>query len=613
MLQMNRLVLQYQNCCHLSLFSASHYSSRITYKPTASLISSTGHDQSGFGTLMPSARSFSSKTDQPDNHDSKTGPVERKQQSNDYRNKHGSHDRADLLGRPFANRDIDNRWQGLLHDRKQSNDSTMGFPSYSGPVVSLHSAMQSNVPKPYFPNDRSSFPTHNNMPGGGVKAQQKFLYGGLHSTHPSNQKREESYPVKFAVPVHATTEAETHNQPVSIEYQETKQNGFDTDNRNQTVYENGEESDMSVSHIQASASTPSNASQIYASSINKQGTLDSLQNTHFTRYFSHGSTLAPQPEVTYVSPCPQGIQGNDCVYFQQWMESCLRYGLTNCEEQLENLKSGRKTLQQVLDEQQKIIEEAALNMKSKTSLNGATTTTAVAIHSANEEHLLNKHRSVSDVYQKHHQDSKDEQKAVEPAFEGWMQTALNRIRTVSLRPQQLQYRLHHHHHHHHHQQQQRTFSTSNWFSNSKGPITPENKTETQQTSTTIPAPDTVSSTSDAPIELTRRQQLQRAVKEYGSTVMVFHITISLMSLGGFYLAVSSGIDLVGLMMKLGIGENILKSRLATGASTFVVAYAVHKVFAPVRIGITLSATPLIVKYLRLKGILKPPKPKPISK
>ena len=39
-------------------------------------------------------------------------------------------------------------------------------------------------------------------------------------------------------------------------------------------------------------------------------------------------------------------------------------------------------------------------------------------------------------------------------------------------------------------------------------------------------------------QLTRRQKLQKAVKEYGSTVMVFHVTISLMSLGTFYLAVS---------------------------------------------------------------------------
>lgn len=48
-------------------------------------------------------------------------------------------------------------------------------------------------------------------------------------------------------------------------------------------------------------------------------------------------------------------------------------------------------------------------------------------------------------------------------------------------------------------------------------------------------------------------------------------------------------------------------KLATNASTFVAAYAVHKVFAPVRIAITLSASPFIVTYLRRIGFLKPPK------
>lgn len=106
-------------------------------------------------------------------------------------------------------------------------------------------------------------------------------------------------------------------------------------------------------------------------------------------------------------------------------------------------------------------------------------------------------------------------------------------------------------------------------------------------------------------QLSRRQKLQKAVKEYGSTVMVFHISISLMSLGAFYLAVTSGIDMSSIMSYFGANEKIQQSQLATGASSFVVAYAIHKVFAPVRIGITLSATPLIVRYLRLKGILKP--------
>lgn len=47
--------------------------------------------------------------------------------------------------------------------------------------------------------------------------------------------------------------------------------------------------------------------------------------------------------------------------------------------------------------------------------------------------------------------------------------------------------------------------------------------------------------------------------------------------------------------------------VAAGVSTFVLSYAIHKVFAPVRIAITLSATPFIVRHLRKIGVLKPPK------
>ena len=65
--------------------------------------------------------------------------------------------------------------------------------------------------------------------------------------------------------------------------------------------------------------------------------------------------------------------------------------------------------------------------------------------------------------------------------------------------------------------------------------------------------------------------------------------------------------MVGLLGKLGVGQSILESRLAAGTGTFVVAYAVHKVFAPVRIAITLTATPLIVRHLRRIGFLKVPK------
>ncbi|KAB0802247.1 hypothetical protein PPYR_04433 [Photinus pyralis] len=109
---------------------------------------------------------------------------------------------------------------------------------------------------------------------------------------------------------------------------------------------------------------------------------------------------------------------------------------------------------------------------------------------------------------------------------------------------------------------------------------------------------------DQPVEPTKKEKLKRAVKEYGSTVVIFHVTISLASLGVCYLLVSSGLDMSKILAYLGISGSI-----AANAGTFVTAYAIHKVFAPVRISITLGATPFIVSYLRRIGFLKVKSPK----
>ncbi|SPP85570.1 blast:Protein FAM210B [Drosophila guanche] len=109
----------------------------------------------------------------------------------------------------------------------------------------------------------------------------------------------------------------------------------------------------------------------------------------------------------------------------------------------------------------------------------------------------------------------------------------------------------------------------------------------------------------APTEakLSKKDKLKQAFKEYGTTIIAFHVGISLISLGGFYLLVSSGINLVPVLEFLGITSVAIAEKVATG-STFVVAYAVHKVFAPARISITLGSTPFIVRFLRSKGFLK---------
>ncbi|XP_043566141.1 protein FAM210B, mitochondrial [Chiloscyllium plagiosum] len=111
-------------------------------------------------------------------------------------------------------------------------------------------------------------------------------------------------------------------------------------------------------------------------------------------------------------------------------------------------------------------------------------------------------------------------------------------------------------------------------------------------------------------KLSKSQQLKQVFKEYGAVGVVFHVGISLTSLGIFYLVVSSGVDVAALLYKMGFSEAVVQSRMAAGTSTFVLAYAVHKVFAPVRMSITLISVPLIVRYFRKIGLFKASTSKP---
>eukprot|EP00071_Canis_lupus_P054009 XP_543063.2 protein FAM210B [Canis lupus familiaris] len=108
----------------------------------------------------------------------------------------------------------------------------------------------------------------------------------------------------------------------------------------------------------------------------------------------------------------------------------------------------------------------------------------------------------------------------------------------------------------------------------------------------------------------KSQQLRKVFQEYGAVAVSLHIGISLVSLGIFYTVVSSGVDMSAVLLKLGFKESLVQSKMAAGTSTFVVAYAIHKLFAPVRISITLVSVPFIVRYFRKVGFFKPPAAKP---
>uniref|UniRef100_A0A2I3TFR1 DUF1279 domain-containing protein n=1 Tax=Pan troglodytes TaxID=9598 RepID=A0A2I3TFR1_PANTR len=85
----------------------------------------------------------------------------------------------------------------------------------------------------------------------------------------------------------------------------------------------------------------------------------------------------------------------------------------------------------------------------------------------------------------------------------------------------------------------------------------------------------------------KSQQLKKIFQEYDTVGVSLYTGISLISLVIFYMVVSSGVDMSAVLLKLGFKESLVQSKMAAGTSTFVVAYAIHKLFAPVRISITL--------------------------
>ncbi|XP_069507223.1 protein FAM210B, mitochondrial [Ambystoma mexicanum] len=107
-------------------------------------------------------------------------------------------------------------------------------------------------------------------------------------------------------------------------------------------------------------------------------------------------------------------------------------------------------------------------------------------------------------------------------------------------------------------------------------------------------------------KLNKSQQLKKVFKEYGAVGVSFHVGISLMSLGIFYVIVSSGVDITAILLKVGFSETVVQSKMAAGTSTFVLAYAIHKLFAPVRMSITVVSVPFIVRYFRKIGFFKHP-------
>jgi len=261
----------------------------------------------------------------------------------------------------------------------------------SSTAVSLNSCMQSNVPEPFNPQGRN--PTHVNMPGGGILRSQKYVYGDLHRCHPSKQFSTSSALNAFA-------------EPAARDFDVPCPQGIQGDDcvRFKIWYENCQRFNLSncdeqLSSLQSGRKT---LAQVFneqdslirqvvegyekeldaESEVNVQAAqdnmkientnkeIDAMQGLQDVPVRLHGATV--QELLNSQSPCPQGIQGSDCERFRVWLQNCSRFGTGHCQEQLVHLQTGRKTLSQIFQEQDQLLQQSIAHQQRRSYSTGPT-------------------------------------------------------------------------------------------------------------------------------------------------------------------------------------------------------------------------------------------------
>ena len=87
------------------------------------------------------------------------------------------------------------------------------------------------------------------------------------------------------------------------------------------------------------------------------------------------------------------------------------------------------------------------------------------------------------------------------------------------------------------------------------------------------------------------------LKKYGVAYLATSIPLAIVSFAICYFLVDAGVDVQGLLMKIGIGSDSANSDAAEKAGTVAIAYAAHKAASPIRFPPTVLLTPVVAKMI----------------
>ncbi|CAH1761959.1 12713_t:CDS:2 [Entrophospora sp. SA101] len=102
-------------------------------------------------------------------------------------------------------------------------------------------------------------------------------------------------------------------------------------------------------------------------------------------------------------------------------------------------------------------------------------------------------------------------------------------------------------------------------------------------------------------------KFKELTKQYGTSALAVYFIISTIDLGAtFILIQSGGAERVKKIENWCIENFVVnntssKPKIPSWTSTLVIAYGVHKLLLPLRLGLTVAITPSVVKKLRNMG------------
>lgn len=89
---------------------------------------------------------------------------------------------------------------------------------------------------------------------------------------------------------------------------------------------------------------------------------------------------------------------------------------------------------------------------------------------------------------------------------------------------------------------------------------------------------------------------QDLLRKYGPAYLITSITLAIISYALCYLLISTGVDVISLLKKVGIESSVAAANTGTAA----IAYAVHKAASPIRFPPTVALTPVVARWFGRK-------------